>query len=222
MSQNESDIGNLERASATGEIDALALALLPFRDPLPEAFAAKVLDSLALIRGACDRADAVMLLRPLLPESLLPGLSRYTGSLHDDEYQWADLLVRLGGLAPDEVLPRVLELIRGTEYEGDRAYALYRLLPRCPDLLEEVIEEALCVTEPTTRSFLLSKLVARDPTLLEEALAAIDANPYEVERVSMRQACLDAEPEKTREALAKRKVEGGNDLPRGGRPTDGA
>jgi hypothetical protein len=72
-----------------------------------------------------------------------------------------------------------------------------------------VIEEALCVTEPTTRSFLLSRLVAHDPTLLEEALAAIDANPYEVERVSMIQSCLQARPEETREWLAKRDTKSG-------------
>jgi hypothetical protein len=209
MPQNESEFADLERASATGEIDALSLALLPFRDPLPEEVASKVLDSLALIRGACDRADAVMLLRPLLPESLLPGLYRYTCSLHDDEYQWDSLLVRLGTLAPDELLPRVLELIRGTESDGDRAYALYRLMQRCPDLLEEVIEEALCFAEPTTRSYLLSKLVALDPGLIEEALAAIDANPFEVERVAMIQSCLQARPEETREWLAKRDTKSG-------------
>lgn len=204
MHPNESDLAHLEHAATTGRIDTLALALLPFRDPLPEAVATKVLDSLDLIRGACDRADAVMLLQPLLPESLRHEISRYTIWFHDDEYQWADLLARLGGLAPRDLLPRVLELIRGTESDGDRAYALYRLMERCPDLLEEVIEETRCVAEPTTRSYLLSKLVALDATLLEEALAAIDANPIEAERVSMLQACRDARPEETREALARR------------------
>jgi hypothetical protein len=204
MSANESDLATLLRVSGTPDVNELCLALLPFREPLPESVAATVLDSLVRIPGGCDRADAVMMLRPLVPESLFPRLSHYIGRLHDDEYLWDDLLVRLGILASDEQLPRVLELIRGTENEGDRARALFRLLPRCPDLLGEVIREARAVTEPTTRSYLLSKLVAHDASVLEEALAAIEANPYEVERVPMLQACLDAEPEKTREALAKR------------------
>jgi len=204
MSSNESDLANLVRVSGTRDVDELCLALLPFREPLPEAVAATVLDSLVRIPGGCDCADAVMMLRPLVPESLFPRLSHYIGRLHDDEYLWDDLLVRLGILATDEQLPRVLELIRGTENTGDRAYTLFRLLPRCPDLLGEVIEESLRVTEPTSRSYLLSKLVAHDSSLIEEALTAIEANPYEVERVSMLQACIDAQPEKTREALAKR------------------
>jgi hypothetical protein len=47
---------------------------------------------------------------------------------------------------------------------------------------------------------------------LSSGLAAIEANLYEQERAMMLQACLDAQPEKTREALAKRGSRGPGEI----------
>ena len=164
---------------------ALVEALLPFREPLDEETTRSVIAAMWKIRGSCDRAEVVMILKPLLPESMESALGEHICELHDDEYMWDELIRRLAVKVPDSLLPRVLELARSTVDDSDRAYVLFCLLPRIPGLFDEVIESTRRA-DPATCSFLLTKLTEIDPGLLDEALAAIRRNPEEIERKSMR------------------------------------
>ncbi len=127
-----------------------------------------------------SRSEALGLIAPYLPETLLSQVLEATRTLQNERSR----ALTLGKIAPHfpEILPEALEAARTIQDEYYRALALGHIAPHFPEILPEALEAARTIQNERSRALTLGHIAPHFPEILSEAIEAARAIPDEYYR----------------------------------------